>query len=316
MDEREENSKNINDLRELAKGKHNEDYEKYYGKYEKERADYLNQYDRYKNPIQRPERMEGRDIWHPGYQESMYDQVQNEISKADNYDLNGIENTLAIVEKEAPYSLHNRYLQSGGKLSEQYDRKTYGNAKVDSAIMREQELLRRGYSDISTDMAPRGMVNDFDYSDMIVRGEKNGIQVSFNYNKDGNSAISLRSHSKNGGYGELLITDENEKEVRDIISRGSIGGFQESRPYEVKKLTIPESKEYYDKANAYYKENRDAHYYDNKFFNDYNEKLKDEIISRRSQTSMNDKLREKAYQKYMKEHPGSKMTLEQFLKKK
>ena len=41
-----------------------------------------------------------------------------------------------------------------------------------------------------------------------------------------------------------------------------------------------------------------------------------EVTQKTTSSSMNDKIRNSAYKKYMKEHPNSKMTLDQFLKKK
>lgn len=278
--------KDINDLRKLTESSLSEKPHDYYNKMKETRDEYLKNYDKYSGDA-RPEKMTADDVWSPGYKESMYEQFENRIRdyKGDDYEINKIQNTLAIIDKEASGSLHNKYLSQGGKYSEEYDRKQYGDAKIDSAIMREQEMLRRGYTNIATNINPRGLVNSFEYSDMIITGEKNGVQVSINYNKNGDSAISLKSRDKNGGYGELMITKSNFKTVNDIISRGNIGSdFRESMPYsayETKKLTDSESKEYYEKANKHYAENKEAHYYDNQFFNDYREKLKDEIIARR-----------------------------------
>lgn len=254
-------------------------------------------------------------VWYPGYKEPMQEQVINKINDGDDYDRNEIQNTLAKINFEDKYSLHNEFLSEGGPRREQYYREKFGDAKVDSAIMKEQELLHKGYKNINTSLEPSGVVNSFDYSDMIISGERNGVKVTFNYNKEGKQGISLNSVDKNGGVGTLVITDDNRALVRDITS-GGIGSFSNYayKDYETKKLYNNETKEYYDKANKYYNENKDKHFYDNKFFNDYNEKVKDEIIARRNKSSMNDTLRRKAYQKYMKEHPNSKKSFNDFMK--
>lgn len=290
--EREQSSmKDINDLQKLAESSLSEKPHDYYNKKKETRDEYLKKYDKY-NGDERPEKMTADDVWSSGYKESMYEQFENRIGnyKGDDYEINKIQDTIAIIDKEASGSLHNKYLSIGGKYAEEYDRKQYGDAKIDSAIMREQEMLRRGYTNIATNINPRGLVNSFEYSDMIITGEKNGIQVSVNYNKKGESAISLKGRNKNGGYGELMITEDNYKTVRDMIDRGSIGSdFRESRPYsdyKIDKLTASESKEYYDNINKHYEENKKDHYYDSDFFEKHKQKVKQDIISKRTSNSI------------------------------
>lgn len=280
--------KGIDDLYNLAQSKYTADTHPSYLEHNKIREEYLKNYDEFKNPV-RPEKIKADDmLWDIGHKESMREQMEwyiNNPGDSGDYNTMKAQDTLAIVKKEAPYSLHNKYLDAYGSLREADDRRRYGNAKIDSAIMRENEFLREGYTNINTDLRPNGMVNTFDYKDMIIKGEKDGIEVSFNYNEKGDSVMSLRQHQKNGGYHDVIYDDETIAKVSRIISRGGVGSpFRESMPYskyEYDKLTFPEVKEYYAKTKAYYEKNKDAHFYDNKFFNKYNEKVRKNIISKR-----------------------------------
>lgn len=294
-------TENADTLLNMAQEKYSEPEK--YKESQKKREEYMKKYDQFAEDHGRtnPERPEviNPEIFNAGYKEGVYEQVENYIKNSqDDFDLRDIQNTVAIIKTEDPGSLHGQYIDEGGKEREAKDRKRYGDEKVDSALMREQEMIRKGYKDIETFFDP-GTMYSSKYTDMVIRGEKDGIQVAFNYNKEGKAGITLAEHSKGGGYTQLVVDDDNRDKVRDIID-GGIGGFKNFpyKDYAMKKLYRDEATEFYDKVNKEYKDNQDKYYYNTQAYNEYRDKVKDEIIARRDKKTasktMNDTIRSKA----------------------